>query len=249
MYAEFCDADRRMYALTSVTISCTSERFDFVEKRKKKQSYNKNRQANKIYELKESLQIFTFGESETLSCLLSEGRGTLQHIQSNCSKVQGEGRFGRRHDQVLGVIAQIINTVIRTSVFNPDIKPMKFIRAGHKTLSSKERPNKQAFHWTRLVDLEKQLRSPYHILMTNICLDIVIFSNQRKTVMLLVAHKRKTEKYKELERECRERGLQATCKPTEVGARIFIGRSLRKNPSFFLFFLVWERERERERER
>ena len=106
---------------------------------------------------------------------------------------------------------------------------MSFVRAGHKPPShEKELTNK----------LEKQLRFP-DILMTNLNLDIVIFSNQRKTVMLLkliiswkenieAAHERKIEKYKELVGECRERSWQATCEPIEVailfgmmGAAIF----------------------------
>ena len=94
-------------------------------------------------------------KSETPSYPLCEGMETLQHFLSNRSKAQ---RRGVRwiHDQVLGVIAEINNTAIRTSIFNSDMRPTSFVRAGHKApaLHKKDQSNKlsSARGWQLLVD-------------------------------------------------------------------------------------------------
>ena len=51
------DVDRRMQALSTITISYASERFGYVEKGKKNQPYNKNRRARKIRELRKELKL------------------------------------------------------------------------------------------------------------------------------------------------------------------------------------------------
>ena len=187
-----------------------------------------------------------WGIKENTSCPLCEGRGTLQHILSNCPKALGEGRYRWRHDQVLGVIAEILKTAIRTSVFDTNKKEVKFIKAGDKAPPQKKKNRtgklSAAPDWQMLADLGKQLKFPIHIAATNLRPDIVIFSNQKKIIIMLeltvsweenieTANERKREKYGDLVNECREQGWHATCEPIEVGARGFIGGSLCKTLS------------------
>ena len=84
-----------------------------------------------------------WGKSDTPSCPLCERRGTLQHILSNCPKALGEGRYRWRHDQVLGVIVDTLNTAIRTSVFDPNKRSINFIKAGDKAPPQKKKKKQQ----------------------------------------------------------------------------------------------------------
>ena len=93
--------------------------------------------------------------------------------------------------------------------------------------------------WQLIVDLGSQLKFPDHIASTNLRPDMVMFSNQKKKIVLWeltvswednfeAAHERKLGKYQELVEQCRDRGWQTKCEPIEVGARGFTGKSLNK---------------------
>jgi hypothetical protein len=147
---------------------------------------------------------------------------------------------------VLGAIAEILKAAIRTSVFDPNKRKISFIKAGEKAPPQKKKNTtgklSAAPDWQMLVDLGKQLKFPNHIAVTNLRPDIVIFSNEKKIIILLeltvsweenieAANERKRGKYEALVNTCREQGWNATCEPIEVGARGFIGDSLCKTLS------------------
>ncbi len=46
-------------------------------------------------------KLHVWGKSETPSCLLCSGRGSLEHLLSSCPKALADGRYRWRHDQVL----------------------------------------------------------------------------------------------------------------------------------------------------
>ena len=88
-----------------------------------------------------------------------------------------------------------------------------------------------------MVDLEKQLKFPQHIVTTTLRPDVVLLSDSSKQVVLLEltvpwedrleeAFKRKLRKYDSLVRECRQGGWRARCLPVEVGCRGSAARSL-----------------------
>ena len=78
-----------------------------------------------------------------------------------------------------------------------------------------------------------------HIVATNLCPDIVLWSDMTKRVVLIEltvpweekieeANERKRRKYQELEEDCKSKGWSTWCQPVEVGCRGFAGQSVWK---------------------
>ncbi|RXN07453.1 reverse transcriptase [Labeo rohita] len=187
--------------------------------------------------------LHVWGKSETPSCLLCSGRGSLEHLLSSCPKALADGRYRWRHDQVLKAIAESLASAISTSkYYQAPKKAIPFIKAGEKPQG---RPQltagllHKASDWQLQVDLGKQLRFPQHIVITSLRPDMIITSEVSKELIMLEltvpweerieeANERKRPKYQELVEECRERGWRTIYEPIEVGCRGFAGRSLCK---------------------
>ncbi|KAI2645803.1 Regulatory protein RecX [Labeo rohita] len=187
--------------------------------------------------------LHVWGKSETPSCLLCSGRGSLEHLLSSCPKALADGRYRWRHDQVLKAIAESLASAISTSKHHQaSKKAIPFIKAGEKP---QVRPQlttgllHKALDWQLQVDLGKQLRFPQHIVTTSLRPDMIITSEVSKQLIMLEltmpweerieeANERKRTKYQELVEECRERGWRTIYEPTEVGCSGLTGRSLCK---------------------
>lgn len=86
--------------------------------------------------------------------------------------------------------------------------------------------------WQLLVDLEKQLKFPSHIVVTTLRPNIIRVSESTKQVVPLEltvpwedcleeAFERKLSKYKGFASDCKQAGWRARCIPVEVGCRGF----------------------------
>ncbi|CAH1248899.1 GRASP [Branchiostoma lanceolatum] len=91
--------------------------------------------------------------------------------------------------------------------------------------------------WEMLVDLDKQLHFPSVICETALRPDLVLWSVDQKSVVIVeltvpweenlqTAYERNKLKYEELVQECRENGWRTQLYPVEVGVRGFVGASL-----------------------
>ncbi|XP_051969484.1 LOW QUALITY PROTEIN: uncharacterized protein LOC127634119 [Xyrauchen texanus] len=185
--------------------------------------------------------LHIWGKVESPACPLCSKRGTLEHILSCCSKALGEGRYRWRHDQVLKAIAEAIATGVEWAKHSrPSKQAITFVRAGEQPKPAANTSAgilATARDWQLLVDLERQLKFPNHVVTTSLRPDVVLLSESTKQVVLLEltvpwedrleeAFERKLTKYEGLVSECRQAGWRARCLPIEVGCRGFIARSL-----------------------
>ena len=186
------------------------------------------------------VNLHIWGKTDTPTCHLCSGSGTLQHILSGCPRALSEGRYRWRHDKVLAEIAGIFKTAISNNKYDPNGRTINFVKAGEKPPTQQKTRRcmlSSAPDWQLEVDLVNRLTFPAHISKTSLRPDIVLYSNRTKQVILFelsvpweenmeVAHERKAGKYHELVQECKERGWRASCHPIEIGARGFAGVSL-----------------------
>ncbi|XP_035990671.1 uncharacterized protein LOC118562404 [Fundulus heteroclitus] len=187
--------------------------------------------------------LHVWGKSETPSCPLCSGRGSLEHLLSGCPKALADGRYRWRHDQVLKAVAESVASAINSS--NKQQAPKKaisFVRAGEKPRANQRATIGllyTASDWQLQVDLGKQLRFPQHIATTTLRPDMIMTSQSSKHLIILEltvpweenieeANERKRAKYQELVEECRGAGWKTFYEPIEVGCRGFAGRSLCK---------------------
>lgn len=54
--------------------------------------------------------LHTWGKTETPACPLCAGRGSLQHLLSNCPTALAEGCYHWRHNPVLKAVAETVNS-------------------------------------------------------------------------------------------------------------------------------------------
>ena len=190
-------------------------------------------QIQAIYDLLPSPS--NFHKNDTPACQLCGSKGTLQHLLSGCPRSLSEGRYCCRHDQVLKVIAEVVSEALKSNRFNPGRHKVIFVRVGtSKQLQTKNKVTllSSAPDWQLLVDLERQMKFPAHIVKTKLRPDIVMFSNSTKKVILWElslpweenmesTHERKIAKYEPLVKQCRMNGWQAISQAFEVGCRGF----------------------------
>ena len=136
----------------------------------------------------------------------------------------------------------MVSKALKSNKFSPGRHKVIFVRAG----SSKQPQTKNkvsllssAPDWQLLVDLERQTKFPAHIVETKLRLDLVMFSNSTKKVIMWElsvpweenmesTHERKIAKYEPLVEQCRMNVWQAICQAVEVGCRGFNARSMTK---------------------
>ncbi len=109
-----------------------------------------------VYDVLPSLaNLHVWSKSETPSCSLCSGRGSLEHL-SSCPKSLGEGCYRWRHNQVLKAVAESIATAIKGHHHKP--KTIKSLRAGEKAHPQprvKSGLLATATDWQLEVDLDK----------------------------------------------------------------------------------------------
>ena len=186
------------------------------------------------------VNLARWGLREDPLCKLCGKKGTMSHILAGCPTALAQGRYRWRHDQVLCVIAEILEQARRKpQPSKPQVSSVQFIRAGEQTSSVKRgRSNilQGAQEWEMSADLGRKLTFP-PIVQTTLRPDIVIWSGQAKKVILVEltvpweegceeAHERKSLKYQDLIMECREKGWQAWLFHVEVGCRGFPAQSV-----------------------
>ncbi|TWW80121.1 hypothetical protein D4764_10G0011510 [Takifugu flavidus] len=133
--------------------------------------------------------LHAWGKSETPTCSLCSGRGSLEHLLSSCPKSLADSRYHWRHDQVLKAVAESIALAISTSKHHhAPKKAISFIKAGERPRAGPQITTgllHTAPDWQLHVDLGKQLIFPQHIVTTSLRPDMIIISEASKHLIML----------------------------------------------------------------
>ena len=181
------------------------------------------------------------------TCALCGQEGCcIRHILSGCPKALGQGRYEWRHNTILRTIAHGIQSFIQNNkVVSQGIKKIHFVPESNTTKCKKTRkPDLGILHraadFICDVDLDKRLKYPNHIAVSDLRPDIVVYSNSLKLVLHIELTAPCEERFKEsnakkdfsyginskLELKCRDNGWKVLCFPVEVGARGYAAKSL-----------------------
>ena len=120
------------------------------------------------------------------------------------------------------------------------LKQVNFVKAGEKIQRKRrEKTNllSSADDWQLIVDLETQLKFPWHIAVTLLRPDLILHSDNTKQCIIwelnvsweeyiTLANERKRSKYQELVEQCQQKSWKIHYDPIEVGCRGFAGQSL-----------------------
>ena len=166
---------------------------------------------------------------------------------SSCPNAIFQGRYTWRHDQVLRVMADILEKERKKErpLNRTGPQLISFVREGESKSSSTSTSTSilstsilhKSKKWEMLVDLGKKLKFPQEVTHTMLRPDIVLWSKSPKLVIpveLTVpweeradeAHELKKSKYQELADTCRDRGWKTWVFPVEVGSRGFPSQSV-----------------------
>ena len=165
---------------------------------------------------------------------------------SGCVTALKQGRYTWRHDSVLGVLEKYIRIRLNDVQRYTDIPRIEqsFVRAGARPRSPPSRRSSSllevASDWEILVDYDSaQVVFPIEIAATPERPDITIWSRSHRRVIIVeltcpveenmeAAHVHKSAKYPGLLAECNVQGWTGHVLPVEVGARGFVGSSVRR---------------------
>jgi len=171
----------------------------------------------------------------------------LRHILSGCNFSMAHGRFRYRHDCVLRKIAHGIQSFLQTnSVVSKGVSRIHFVRASENPVVKRRRKPvlgilHQAADFVMDVDLEKRLKFPEHIAVSELKRpDIVLYSNSLKTVVFVeltcpceerfaesqLAKENRYGEGSDLWNKCVGNGWKVVVFPVEVGARGYAAKSL-----------------------
>lgn len=143
---------------------------------------------------------------------------------------------------MLKAVAEVVDSAIISNRHRPRKNSIPFLKVGEKP-QPLPRTNagwlSTASDWQLKVDLGNQLKVPEHIIQTRLRRIVLIYSDATKQVIMWEltvpweehmeeAHERKLAKYQDMVEDCRGRGWQAHCEPTEVGCRGFAGQLICK---------------------
>ena len=183
-----------------------------------------------------------WGLEQEPNCHLCQNPGNLEHILSSCQVALTQGRYTWRHNQVLKVLAHVLETERKRKHAGQQQvqKFIKFVKSGDKPDNRKGRPQKlgvlaSADDWELRADIGGKLTFP-EIVETTLRPDIVLFSRSKEKLVLVEltvpwetrceeAHERKFVKYEDLLEECNQKGWQTWNLPVEVGGRGFPAKS------------------------
>ena len=162
--------------------------------------------------------------------------GNLEHILSSCQVALNQGRYTLWHNQVLKVLAHVLETERKRKHAGQQQvqKFIKFVKLGDQLDDRKGRPQKlgvlaSADDWELRADIGGKLTFPE-----------IVETTKEKACVLTVpwetrceeAHERKFVKYEDLLVECNQKGWQ-TWNLAVVGGRGFPAKSCWKALSVF----------------
>ncbi len=181
-----------------------------------------------------------WGMRDDPTCKLCGQKWMMAHILSGCKTALAQGRYRWRHDKVLTMLADILEQE-RTRKRQRKSKPLPgitFLKEGTKPSG----PNKSrvsllqsAQAWELRVDLKRRLQFP-DVVHTSWRPDAVLFYTEGKKIILVEltvpweegweeAFERKSERYKGLVQDCRDKGWQTWLYPVEERCRGFPAQS------------------------
>ena len=149
-----------------------------------------------------------------------------------------------RHNKVLEVIIELLRAQCETANQQSIIAKepiIQFLKEGECPVRKQKNPNMKLLNgvsdWKVSANLETSLQFPVHIIPTEKWLDIVAWSDSKKSVLLIEltvpweenreeAHEWKKNLYETLRADCVEKGWICHVIPIEVGCRGFIGHSV-----------------------
>lgn len=183
--------------------------------------------------------LVRWGKREDPFCSLCGRPANLEHILSSCQRALIDGRYRWRHDRILAVMAHHLEKALKKSSNQTQrLTFIDFVRAGESGSNQRKQGGilSTAGDWQLKVDLHHQLIFPPEVLSTTLRPDIVLWSKNSRTVVLLEltvpwetraeeAHERKKRKYQQLVDECAERRWKTWNLPFEVGTRGFVCQS------------------------
>ena len=190
------------------------------------------------------VNLAQWGLAPDAKCVLCDcDRATLRHILSSCRVALKEGRYTWRHDKVLMEIASQIDSIPKGKQDGARPQQIRFLREGEKgkpTTSPSLRTGlfQRASDWTMKADIGRRLVFPQQVAVTSMRPDIVILSEECRTVVIVEltvpweerleeSHELKRNKYEGLLQEARQNGWETYNFPVEVGCRGFPARSMR----------------------
>ena len=182
-----------------------------------------------------------YGSEEV--CKLCGGNGTLTHILSGCEVALAQGRYRWRHDQVLRQIALCVEAKRRNH--NNQIcrveKKIQFVKAGEKR-NPAERSLLGSYldganDWKLHVDLDRKLKFPREVAVTNLRPDMLLVSESTKRIGLVeltvpseerieVSGELKKSKYAPLQEQGKVNGWNVNIWAVEVGCKGFPAASM-----------------------
>ena len=186
-----------------------------------------------------------WGLSSDDKCPLCNAGGCgISHVLSGCKVSLQTGRYRKRHDAVLRVLAhEIQGELNKIKKQKPDQVGQwpVFVKEGAKELPKQKRVSRflhSVQDWVMLVDIDKQLKFPDFIFPTKLRPDMVLFSVAKRMVVMIeltcpseenveVRHSEKVVKYEDLVAGCRCNEWKTIFFAVEVGARGYVGESTR----------------------
>ena len=240
------EEDRRRVHIASLSKQGASTRWEVPEKRVSQEEIVRMTDTRLKFLTKSVYDLLPtpnnknkwFGTKD--SCKLCGGVGTLNHILTGCNAALG--RYKWRHDKVLRELGKHIEERIQVMKEEPipSNRTIVFLREGEK--KETERPRFRnildpARDWEMRIDLEKRVKIPSEISVTNMRPDILVISESSKQMIMVeltVPHEERIEvsgeikrtKYNHIVEEGKVNGWTVSIWPVEVGCRGFPANSM-----------------------
>ena len=240
------EEERRRVHIASLSKQGASTRWEVPEKRLSQDEIIKSTDtrlkflAKSVYDLlpTPTNKKKWFGTSD--NCKLCGGVGTLNHILTGCKAALG--RYKWRHDMVLRELGKRIEERIEF-MRNEPIKSNRtivFLKEGEYQEPEKLRYMNildSARDWELSIDLEKRVKIPPEITVTNLRPDVIIVSKSAKQMIMVeltVPHEERIEvsgelkrsKYNPIVEEGKQKGWNISIWSVEVGCRGFPANSM-----------------------
>ena len=182
-----------------------------------------------------------FGTEEM--CKLCGERGTLTHILSGCQVALTQGRYKWRHDEVLREAARCVDAKRESHNKKSTTQrgSIKFVKEG-ETKALQEKTGQTSYldganDWKLMVDLDRNLKFPMEVAVTNQRPDMVLMSNSTKRIGLIeltvpneerveVSGELKKARYAPLQEEGKANGWKVQVWAIEVGCKGFPAASM-----------------------
>ena len=182
-----------------------------------------------------------FGTEEV--CKLCGESGTLTHILSGCKVALTQGRYKWRHDEVLREVARCVDAKREhhNKQSKTQKKSIKFVKEGEAN-AVQEKTEQTSYldganDWKLMVDLDRNLKFPKEVAITNQRPDMVLMSNSTKKIGLIeltvpseerveVSGELKKARYAPLQEEGKANGWKVQVWAIEVGCKGFPAASM-----------------------